>query len=92
MTTHEQSARIQIDAQLSAAGWAIQDIASLNLHASRGVAVREMQSQGGPADYILFVDSKAMASVTPDAGGKTRYVVVSAVATRRNEDFHLFAA
>lgn len=59
----EQAARIQIDAQLSAAGWAIQDIATLNLHAARGVAVREMQSHGGPADYILFVDGKALGIV-----------------------------
>ena len=27
---------------------------------ARGVAAREMQSHGGPADYILFVDGKAL--------------------------------
>ena len=71
MTTPEQSARIQIDAQLSAAGWAIQDLASLNLHASRGVAIREMQSHGGPADYILFVDGKALGIVEAKKEGTT---------------------
>ncbi len=59
----EQIARIQIDAQLSAAGWTVQSIGDLNLHVSRGVAVREMQSHGGPADYILFVDGKALGIV-----------------------------
>ena len=41
MSTPEQQARETIDALLSAAGWATQNIASLNLHASRGVAVRD---------------------------------------------------
>jgi type I restriction enzyme R subunit len=41
LTTPEQLARITIDAQLSAAGWTIQDIATVNLHAARGVAVRD---------------------------------------------------
>jgi type I restriction enzyme R subunit len=58
--TPEQLARIQIDAQLSAAGWTVQSIGDLNLSASRGVAVREMQSFGGPANYVLFVDGKAL--------------------------------
>jgi type I restriction enzyme, R subunit len=67
----EQRARLQIDAQLSAAGWAIQDIATLNLSASRGVAVREMQSFGGPADYILFVDGKALGILEAKKEGTT---------------------
>jgi type I restriction enzyme R subunit len=69
--TPEQHARLQIDAQLSAAGWAIQDIATLNLSASRGVAVREMHSPGGPADYILFVDDKAPGIVEAKKEGTT---------------------
>jgi len=69
--TPEQSARLQIDAQLSAAGWTIQDIATLNLSASRGVAVREMQSMGGPADYVLFVDGKALGIVEAKKEGTT---------------------
>jgi type I restriction enzyme R subunit len=67
----EQQARETIDALLGAAGWAIQDIASLNLHAARGVAVREMQSHGGPADYILFVDGKALGIVEAKKEGTT---------------------
>jgi hypothetical protein len=44
----EQLARAQIDAQMGAAGWTIQGLAALNLSASRGVAVRKLQSVGGP--------------------------------------------
>ena len=69
--TPEQLARIQIDAQLSAAGWTVQSIGDLNLSASRGVAVREMQSHGGPADYILFVDGKALGIVEAKKVGTT---------------------
>jgi len=69
--TPEQLARIQIDAQLSAAGWTVQSIGELNLSASRGVAVREMQSHGGPADYILFVDGKALGIVEAKKEGTT---------------------
>jgi type I restriction enzyme R subunit len=69
--TPEQLARIQIDAQLSAAGWTVQNISELNLSASRGVAVREMQSHGGPADYILFVDGKALGIVEAKKEGTT---------------------
>ena len=71
MSTPEQTARIQIDAQLSAAGWIVQNVDQLNLHASRGVAVREMQSHGGPADYILFVDGKALGIVEAKKEGTT---------------------
>jgi type I restriction enzyme R subunit len=67
----EQSARIHIDAQLSAAGWNLQDISELNLAAGRGIGVREMQSMGGPADYILFVDGKALGVVEAKKAGTT---------------------
>ena len=58
--TPEQEARRVIDSQLVAAGWAVQNLDQIHLSAARGVAVREMQSQGGPADYVLFVDGKAL--------------------------------
>ena len=67
----EAVARQTIDALLGAAGWVVQDLAELNLSASRGVAVREMQSQGGPADYILFVDGKALGVVEAKKEGTT---------------------
>ncbi|WP_405179371.1 DEAD/DEAH box helicase family protein [Nocardia sp. NBC_01377] len=58
----EQRARAMIDAQLAAAGWAVQDRRELNLFAARGVAVREvtMTRGHGRADYLLYVDKKAV--------------------------------
>lgn len=54
----EQLARDRIDAALRQCGWTIQDKKKINLSASLGVAVREYQTDTGPADYILFVDKK----------------------------------
>ncbi|MGB6219511.1 DEAD/DEAH box helicase family protein [Haloferula sp.] len=71
MTTPEAAARQLIDAQLSAAGWSVQSMDELNLSASSGVAVREMRSEGGPADYILFVDGKALGVVEAKKEGTT---------------------
>jgi len=60
--TPEQQARIGIDAALEAAGWIVQDRAAMNLSAGPGVAVREfkMASGHGFADYLLFVNGKAV--------------------------------
>jgi type I restriction enzyme R subunit len=71
MPTPEELARQTIDAQLRAAGWVVQSLDELNLSAARGVAVREMQSMGGPADYILFVDGKALGVVEAKKAGTT---------------------
>jgi type I restriction enzyme R subunit len=54
----EQLARDEIDRQLKACGWFIQSKNQINLNAGIGVAVREYQTDVGPADYILFVDKK----------------------------------
>ena len=54
----EQKARDRIDLMLRNAGWAIQDKNKVNLSESLGVAVREYQTDVGPADYVLFVDRK----------------------------------
>lgn len=56
----EQKARDHIDEQLIACGWIIQDKKRLNLAAGLGVAVREYDTDKGPADYVLFVDRKAV--------------------------------
>ncbi|MDD2663133.1 MAG: type I restriction-modification enzyme R subunit C-terminal domain-containing protein [Dechloromonas sp.] len=54
----EQQARDRIDAQLRAAGWAVQS--KIDFAAGLGQAVREWQTDVGPADYVLFVDRKAV--------------------------------
>ena len=54
----EQKARDNIDRQLAACGWVIQNKQQINLFAGSGVAVREYQTSSGPVDYLLFVDQK----------------------------------
>ncbi|RYZ47312.1 MAG: DEAD/DEAH box helicase, partial [Chitinophagaceae bacterium] len=51
-------ARDLIDEQLTACGWILQDKKSFNLAAGIGVAIRELKTSAGPADYVLFVNAK----------------------------------
>lgn len=57
LLTEAQVRRI-IDRMLTDAGWAVQDRAATNVHASLGVAVREVPTATGRADYLLYVDAK----------------------------------
>ncbi len=52
----EQIARDRIDQMLEDAGWLVQSKKTIDLSANKGVAVREYQTDVGPADYVLFVD------------------------------------
>lgn len=54
----EQKARDIIDRMLIEAGWVVQSKKKVDLSAAKGVAVREYQTDVGPADYVLFVDRK----------------------------------
>ena len=56
----EQIARDQIDALLLESGWVVQSKKEINFNAGQGVAVREYQTDAGPADYVLFVDKTAV--------------------------------
>ena len=56
----EQRARDEIDARLIEAGWHVQDKNGINFSAGQGVAVREYPTDIGPADYVLFVDRRAI--------------------------------
>jgi len=69
--TPEQHARDTIDARLKASGWAVQDKDRLDFNAALGIAVREYQTDVGPADYVLFVDRKAVGVIEakPDSWG-----------------------
>ncbi|MCP5526918.1 MAG: DEAD/DEAH box helicase family protein [Verrucomicrobiales bacterium] len=60
LPTPEAHARLRIDRSLTAAGWLVQDKRHLNLHAAPGVAVCETDVEGGFADYMLFVDARAI--------------------------------
>lgn len=55
----EQQARDNIDAQLKQAGWTVQAKNKIDLSVGTGQAVREYQTDVGPADYALFVGKKA---------------------------------
>jgi len=48
--TPEQKARIEIDRQLEACGWQVQDFKAMDIHASSGVTIREFPLQSGFAD------------------------------------------
>jgi len=69
----EQRARILIDRQLTDAGWVVQDRRELNLFAGQGVAVREviMAKGHGRADYLIYVDQKAVGVIEAKPAGTT---------------------
>ena len=71
MPTPEELARINIDKQLTACGWIVQSRSEMNLYAGRGVAVREFPLSTGEADYLLFVDRKAVGVVEAKPEGVT---------------------
>ena len=52
----EEKSRLIIDKKLIESGWVIQDVKTLNLSASLGVAVREFPTSTGPVDYALFIE------------------------------------
>ena len=67
----EQRARRRIDAMLARAGWVVQDYRAVNLYAGVGMAVRELPTEAGRADYVLFVDAQAVGVVEAKRAGTT---------------------
>ncbi len=69
----EQQARQNIDLALSRAGWILQDRGAANVHAGRGVAIREfpLKAGHGEADYLLFVGGKAAGAIEAKPTGTT---------------------
>jgi type I restriction enzyme, R subunit len=69
--TPEQVARRKIDGDLTSAGWLVQDRKDIDLTAGRGIAAREFQLKSGFgfADYLLYVDRKAIGAVEAKAEG-----------------------
>ena len=58
---------------LTAAGWSVQDVAQANIHAARGVALREfpLNTGFGFADYLLYIDGKAAGVIEAKKEGTT---------------------
>jgi type I restriction enzyme R subunit len=54
----EAQVRDELDRVLELAGWVVQDDKDKNLYADRGVAVREVSTAVGRADYLLYVDQR----------------------------------
>ena len=73
--TPEKRARQQIDAQLVASGWVVQDYKSLDFAAGRGVALREVPTKTGPCDYLLLVDRIALGVIEAKKAGVKLSVV-----------------
>src|SRR6266480_6347550 len=72
MSSPEELARQNIDALLIKCGWDVQGRKSINLDAARGIAIREALLKGGDeADYLLFVDRKAIGTVEAKPEGHT---------------------
>ena len=69
----EQEARVEIDKMLTAAGWDVQNLKTANIHAHRGVAIREfaLMPGHGHADYLLYVDGKAAGVIEAKPVGAT---------------------
>src|SRR3954453_21812960 len=69
--TPEERARQQIDRQLQACGWTVQDCREMNLGAALGIAVREFPLTTGEADYLLYADGRAIGIVEAKPEGHT---------------------
>lgn len=67
----EDEAREIIDGLLVAAGWVIQDFRRQSLNAGVGVAIREFPLGKDSADYMLFVDRRAVGVVEAKPVGTT---------------------
>ena len=52
----EQKARDTIDQMLDQAGWKVQSKNKIDFSVGFGIAIREYQTDAGPADYVLFID------------------------------------
>ena len=67
----EERARQKIDQLLEAAGWIVQSRQNLNLSSGLGIALRELPSPTGPADYWLFVNRRLVGAVEAKPEGYT---------------------
>ena len=67
----EAQARRRIDALLEASGWRVQDRGAIHLSAGSGVAVRELPTASGEADYGLFLGQELVGVVEAKKVGAT---------------------
>lgn len=66
----EAEVRQRVDEMLRLAGWSVQDAKNPNLFAAAGVAVREVATASGAADYLLWVDQKLVGVIEAKREGR----------------------
>ena len=71
MSRPEEKARKNIDSMLTASGWSVQNLDDYDFGASIGVAIREFSIGRDAADYLLFLDGKAVGVVEAKPEGTT---------------------
>jgi type I restriction enzyme R subunit len=71
LPTPEEKARELIDAKLTVSGWIVQTYKHMNLAAGPGLAITEFPGAHGEADYLLYVDGKAIGVVEAKPVGHT---------------------
>src|SRR6267154_906010 len=72
MPSPEELAREKIDPLLGQCGWTLQNRSTINLSASRGIAIREaLLKDRDEVEYLLFVDGKAIGTVEAKPEGYT---------------------
>lgn len=64
MLTAEQQARVVIDLLLTAAGWVVQDVKAADVHAGRGVALREESDLGN--EFALKISYRTTSAKPED--------------------------
>jgi len=71
--TSEDKAREIIDSLLEKAGWHVCNLNDANIHAYRGIVIRNfpLKSGHGFADYIFYVDGKAAGVIEAKKAGAT---------------------
>ena len=71
--TPEEQAREHIDRLLTDSGWVVQNAKETNLYAGLGIAVREfvLKDDHGRADYLLYVNHRAVGVVEAKPAGHT---------------------
>ena len=67
--TPEAKARQQIDKLLEKAGWAVQDFKHVNIHAAKGIAIREYQLPGFGAYESTGIETRFTNGLEPYARG-----------------------
>lgn len=72
----EEKARLEIDKQLIACGYVIQDFVNINPKASKGVIVREYPTDTGEVDYLIFINGTPVGVIEAKEEKKGEKLVV----------------